>query len=203
MGELDDAWKNVTSAFKSLGKQLKSQYQLAAAEGRPLDEIEAEQTGRREVAEAAWDTNTDRPSAADRAAAEGEVEGASDAAAELREDLQEAEALEEGREEISETLAPLGESVDRDDVASAFDRARDYLDQAASTVGRVAKDDETQRAAKDAATAVGDALAATFNELRKALGFDDEDQSESGDTGGSDGPSPGNDSGADSDSNGS
>jgi len=166
MGEIDEAWKTVTEAFRTLGSELKSQYDRAVTDGRPLDEIEADLVGRQEIRDAL------------------------DPAAQLREDLRnddpttdqvqegdsaEESPLEQGREEISETLAPLGESIERDDVSSAFDRARDYLEQAASTVGKVAKDDGTQQAAKDAASAVGDALAATFGELKRSLGMTDEE----------------------------
>lgn len=165
MGEIDDAWKNVTEAFKTLGSELKGQYDKAVSDGRPLDEVNADQVGKQEIeevldpaAQLREDLQADDPAAADDSDSEDK-----------------SSALEEGRDEISETLAPLGESVDRDDVASAFDRARDYLEQAASTVGKAAKDEGTQQAAKDAASAVGDALAATFSELRKSLGLDDDE----------------------------
>ncbi|NND14188.1 MAG: hypothetical protein HKO10_09500 [Acidimicrobiia bacterium] len=142
MGELENAWKSVTNAFKSLGSELKDQYEKATSDDRPEDEIAAERKGKSEVA------------------------AALDPASELRDDLKSDEDQE----------AALAAVDDDEDLSSAFDRARHYLEQAASTVGKVAKEDSTKKAAKDAASAMGDALSATFAELKKALKMDDDDE---------------------------
>ncbi len=151
MGELENAWKTVTKAFKSLGSELKEQYDKAVADDRSEDEIAADQQGKAEVASAL------------------------DPASELRDDLQADEA-------VDGEAALAAVDKDDDDLASAFDRARHYLEQAASTVGKVAKEDSTKKAAKDAATAMGDALSATFSELKKALKFDEDDEKASTDS---------------------
>ncbi|MBT8250717.1 MAG: hypothetical protein KJN81_10685 [Acidimicrobiia bacterium] len=142
MGELENAWKSVTNAFKSLGSELKDQYEKATSDDRPEDEIAADRKGKSEVA------------------------AALDPASELRDDLKSDEDQE----------AALAAVDGDEDVCSAFDRARHYLEQAASTVGKVAKEDSTKKAAKDAASAMGDALSATFTELKKALKIDDDDE---------------------------
>ncbi len=143
MGELENAWKSVTNAFKSLGSELKEQYEKATSDDRSEDEIAADRKGKAEVATAL------------------------DPASELRDDLTSDEDQE----------AALAAVDGDEDVSSAFDRARHYLEQAASTVGKVAKEDSTKKAAKDAASAMGDALSATFAELKKALKMDDDDES--------------------------